>query len=194
MTIELRTARLVVRTLSQADRGAWIKVRRDNAEHWKQWMPASEPGLSDDQRFDEWLTRSMEAAQRGTGRRFGAFDSAGAIVGFCGLNNIVRGAFLNADMGWMIARSCEGRGLASEMIRAVLDHAFAPEPPGGTGLGLHRVQANIIPSNERSLRLAQRLGFRREGVAVRMLKIDGEWQDHVVHAVLADEWRTGAGR
>jgi ribosomal-protein-alanine N-acetyltransferase len=56
-------------------------------------------------------------------------------------------------------------------------------------LGLHRLEANIQPTNEPSRALVKRLGFRQEGYSPRYLKIDGEWRDHERWAVLADEWR-----
>jgi len=64
----------------------------------------------------------------------------------------------------------------------MLDFAFS-----GIGAGLHRVQANIIPSNLASLRLAERAGFRREGLAERYLNIAGEWQDHLMYAKTREE-------
>src|SRR5690606_24037911 len=111
-------------------------------------------------------------------------ERPGAIAGMFNLNNIVRGVFLNADASWQLAADATGRGLATEALGAMLDLAFAPPP---RGLGLHRVQANIIPENARSVALATRCGFRREGVARAMLKIAGKWRDHIMFAKLAEE-------
>ena len=81
------------------------------------------------------------------------------------------------------------RGHAAEAAAALLDHAFAND-----GLALHRVTAAIIPANTSSLKLAEKLGFRREGYARKMLKIADKWQDHVLLAKLAEEHVTGATR
>ena len=55
-------------------------------------------------------------------------------------------------------------------------------------LGLHRVQIAIIPRNERSRRVVEKLSLRDEGVAVRYLQINGVWEDHVRFAMTTEEW------
>ena len=87
-------------------------------------------------------------------------------------------------MGWRVMREFTGRGFGTEAVRGMFDLAFALPPQG---LGLHRVQANVMPSNLPSLSLAKRAGFRREGFAPRMLCIAGRWEDHIMHAKLAEE-------
>ena len=80
-------------------------------------------------------------------------------------------------LGYAIDQAHEGRGLMREALEATIEHAF-------TVLRLHRIQANYVPENERSGRLLERLGFRREGLAKDYLFIDGRWRDHVLTARL----------
>jgi ribosomal-protein-alanine N-acetyltransferase len=89
----------------------------------------------------------------------------------------------NADVGYWIGQRYARKGLTSEGVRLALDAAFGP-------IGLHRVQAGIIPRNEPSLALATKMGFREEGLAKRLVKIAGVWEDHRIFAMTAEEWPT----
>jgi ribosomal-protein-alanine N-acetyltransferase len=67
-----------------------------------------------------------------------------------------------------------------ESLRLILAAAFGP-------IGLHRIQAAIMPHNEPSIRVAEKAGFQREGYARRYLKLNGKWEDHYLYAILADD-------
>jgi ribosomal-protein-alanine N-acetyltransferase len=54
-------------------------------------------------------------------------------------------------------------------------------------LGLHRVEAGVRPENTASIKLLENLGFKREGTARGMIKIDGKWEDHFVYARLSSD-------
>ena len=105
-----------------------------------------------------------------------------ALVGVYNFSEIVRGAFESAYLGYFGFAPLAGQGLMSEGLSLALDIAFR-------GLGLHRVEVNIQPTNVRSLALAERLGFTREGYSRRYVKISGRWRDHVRFAMLAEDWR-----
>jgi ribosomal-protein-alanine N-acetyltransferase len=108
----------------------------------------------------------------------------GRIAGFFNLSEIVRGIFLSAYASWYVNVEFARSGYGTEGVQALLDIAFSDR-----GLALHRVQANIIATNTASIRLAEKVGFRKEGVAERYLRIAGKWQDHVMYARTAEEHR-----
>ena len=107
-----------------------------------------------------------------------AFDGD-AMIGYARLSNLVRGAFDNAYLGYAVSREHGGRGIGTLLVRHAVKLAW--------DLGLHRVQAAVRTDNPGSLRVMEKAGFRREGIALRYLNLDGEWRDHVLHAVTRED-------
>jgi ribosomal-protein-alanine N-acetyltransferase len=103
----------------------------------------------------------------------------GEPAGRINLNDVVRGAFQNAHLGYWVDVEHQGRGVATAAVREVLALAFGE-------LGLHRVQAGTLVHNVASRRVLAKLGFAEIGFAPRYIRIAGRWQDHVLHQRLAD--------
>jgi ribosomal-protein-alanine N-acetyltransferase len=93
------------------------------------------------------------------------------IAGVININNVVRGSFLSASLGYYVGAPYLGRGFMRAGLLMAVDFAF-------TSLGLHRLEANIQPANLRSLKLVADCGFIREGSSSQFLFIDGRWRDH----------------
>lgn len=133
--------------------------------------------------FRAWL-----AMQKGDASRVGFLlveRESGGLVGSANASGIVRGPFRSCFFGYQAFAPFAGRGLFRAGMALCLDELF-------TTHGLHRVEANIQPENERSKMVTTSLGFRLEGYSPRYLKIRGRWRDHERFALLAEEWRRGA--
>lgn len=102
------------------------------------------------------------------------------LVGGCGVY-ARRLHYREYELGYCIAREAWGRGIAVEAVRALLGFAFGQ-------LGAHRVYASIEPRNAASIRVAEKLGFRREGCHQRDTLVRGQWRDSLVYGLLAEEW------
>ena len=94
-----------------------------------------------------------------------------AIVGVINVNNIVKGSFLSASLGYYAAQTHVGQGFMREGLTQVKEHLFRQ-------LGLHRVEANIQPGNAASIALVRSCGFEREGLSPQFLYVNGAWRDH----------------
>lgn len=175
---EVRTERLTLRPLRAEDRSEFLRIHTISADFFRPWFPLRETSL--DRQFEQELAKNRGEARH---FRWTAELAEGRLAGFFNLSNIVRGAFQNASASWAVSTDLAGQGYATEAVRGMLDLAFSKKQ----GLGLHRVQAAIIPANERSLRLAERVGLRREGYAERYLQIAGGWQDHWMYAKTVEE-------
>lgn len=107
----------------------------------------------------------------------------GDLIGCINLNEIVRGAFQSAYLGYYAFEPNQGRGQMKEALSSVISRAFGV-------LGLHRLEANIQPGNSSSIGLVKSLGFRLEGHSPRYLKIGGQWRDHERYAITSEEWHS----
>ena len=176
----------MLRPFTEDDGQEFIRVAEESREAWAPWTPAPDPTLDPDERFRRELNRGQLAARAGTHLRLGAFDGNGQLVGLFALNEIVRGVLEGAYASWQVTAKRMGQGFGTEGVLVLLSIAFGD---GEDALGLHRVQANVMPANSASLRVAEKVGFRREGVAERYLRIAGAWEDHVMFALTQEEWR-----
>ncbi|HEY8519659.1 MAG TPA: GNAT family protein [Gammaproteobacteria bacterium] len=148
-------------------------VRRSRRLHGNYVVAPSTPT-----EYRDYLRRSRRDNQESF---FVVLADGGELAGVVNINHIIRYSLLSAVLGYYAFVPYAGAGLMREGLALALDFAFGP-------LGLHRLEANIQPSNKRSKALVAGLGFRLEGVALRYLKIGGRWRDHERWAILADEW------
>ena len=149
-----------------------------NETHFQRWSPTTPKGHHS---IESWATRLREREIEfidGTSVHFiGTDETEAFVIGSCSLSNIVRGVFQSCHMGYSVAERFEGEGKMKEIAVHAIDYAFQE-------LNLHRIMANHMPSNERSGGLLKRLGFEKEGYARNYLKIDGNWEDHVLNSLI----------
>jgi [ribosomal protein S5]-alanine N-acetyltransferase len=172
----------VIRALEVADAPAYLALRLENRAFLDPFEPAREEGFFalDGQRLS--LERAVAERDAGVAYGFAIVERpSGDLVGTVSLSMVVRAAWQNANLGYWVAEECGGRGYATQAVAQAIAFAFET-------LGLHRVQAGVMPRNHRSIRVLERNGLRREGVAERYLRIAGRWEDHLIFAITAEEW------
>ena len=104
----------------------------------------------------------------------------GEIVGQLNVANILYGSVSSAVIGYWVVPEVAGRGVTPTAVALVTDYLF-------NEIGLHRVEIDIRPENEASLRVVEKLGFRYEGLKQRYIHINGAWRDHYVFALTHEE-------
>ncbi|WP_428243269.1 GNAT family N-acetyltransferase [Gynuella sp.] len=106
--------------------------------------------------------------------------NASTIIGSINFSNFVLGVFQACHLGFSVDGDMEGKGIMREALTDAMQYIK-------TRYGLHRVMANHLVTNKRSSNLLKRLGFVREGYAESYLKINGEWQDHILNAYVFED-------
>jgi ribosomal-protein-alanine N-acetyltransferase len=181
--LRLEDAPTAIRPTEPSDAREQLGLRLANRDHTGPWDPLRDESFYTEagQRLELDLDQRSWAA--GNAYAFAVLDIEGRerIIGRVALSNVVRGPWQNATLGYWIDKDAGGRGHASRAVRLALQFAFEHA-------GLHRVQPAIIPRNIRSVRVAEKVGFRLEGRALRYLKINGVWEDHDVYALTVEDW------
>ena len=173
--------RVFLRHPRAEDRDEFLSLRHASRKQHQPWEPLPAPGT--DPLSDAFARFLGEADTPSSQKHLVCRTSDGAIVGYVGLSQIHLGVFCSCYMGYWTGTPYMRQGYATAGISATVHRAF-------TSLGLHRVEANIIPSNKASLTVIQRCSFRREGFSPRYLKIAGEWRDHERWALTKEDWET----
>lgn len=180
--------RVLLRPLTVTDFGVWQEVRRRNVDWLTKWEPARISGqpdvIEDRDAFAVRCSARQRERQLGTGYGFGIFIG-GDFAGEINLSSVQRGPFQSAYVGYWIDEKQAGHGYTPEALVVLSRFVFEE-------LRLHRMQIAIIPRNTSSHRVVQKLDIREEGIAVRYLEINGQWEDHVRYAITAEEWAARA--
>lgn len=164
------------------DARAWSEVRMRNQAWLEPWEPSSPFPWADRNAPSAWpqLNSALRrAARRGTMLPF-MVCFGGRLAGQITVSNVVHGVQRSCTVGYWVDGELAGRGIVPTALALVIDHCFLE-------VYLHRVEIDIRPENRASLRVAEKLGLRREGYFERYLDIDGAWRDHIGFAVTAEE-------
>ena len=167
----------VTRLVSTGDARQFARLVIQNRDYLAPWSPVQAAAYFTENGQHEVLRRDLVAYERGATLPLAILDAAGAACGRLNLNNIVRGAFQSASVGYWVSESAAGRGLASAAVADAIKIGFGD-------LGLHRLEAGTLLHNTPSQRVLTRNGFRPFAIAEAYLSIAGRWQDHILFQLL----------
>ena len=168
-----------------SDYAAWAKLREESREFLAPWEPSWATDELTKGAFRRRLKRYQHDARLDVGYAFFVFRKLdNALLGGCTLSNVRRGVVQCCALGYWLGERHARQGYMFDAVRALIPFIFKT-------LGLHRIEAACLPENAPSCSLLAKAGFREEGRALRFLQINGEWQDHLLFALLEDEARLG---
>lgn len=175
------TNRLVLKILDSSHANLVVDYYLRNKDFLEEWEPVMGKDFYKEQYHAEQLDKLMINIENKSACRLWLFkqEDESKIIGTVGFNNIVRGAFLSCHLGYKLDKDEINKGYMTEAIKKGIEIMF-------NEFGLHRIEANIMPKNKRSLRVVEKLGFYNEGLAYKYLRINGKWEDHI-HMVLLND-------
>lgn len=177
----LKGERVCLRLPSSADYHQWAALRLASRSFLEPWEPRWSADELERSGWRQRLDRNKADYKAGTGIGFLVVETAtDRLTGGITIGNIRRGVAQSCQIGYWMGEAYAGRGYMVDALKLVIPYAFDE-------LRLHRIEAACIPSNARSVRVLEKAGFAREGLARSYLRINGVWQDHFLYALVADD-------
>jgi [ribosomal protein S5]-alanine N-acetyltransferase len=169
-----RNGQVVLRAPSMEDFEQWRALRLSGRDFLQPW----EPTWSEDEFLLSSFRRRINHYAKLVGDDlaypFFIFSHDGSTLkGGITLSNVRRGVAQMATLGYWTGAGFAQSGVMTDALGAVVNFA-------GEKLDLHRLEAACLPSNTPSIKLLERARFEREGFARAYLKINGQWEDHVL--------------
>ncbi|WP_163831103.1 ribosomal protein S5-alanine N-acetyltransferase [Spartinivicinus ruber] len=149
-----------------------------NQDHFAPWEPKRDKDFYSLAGWRERITNSFNLFQQEMMLPLVVLDQQEhEMIASCNFSNIVLGAFQACHLGYSVDLRYQGTGLMLETLQHAIHYVFEH-------LDMHRIMANYLPHNVRSEALLKKLGFQQEGYAKSYLKINGQWQDHILTALV----------
>jgi RimJ/RimL family protein N-acetyltransferase len=174
----IETERAFLRPIEKEDNEQIFSYRSDSETNkYQGWIPKT---LND---VNEFISKNPDEINKPeTWFQLVIIEkSTNKIIGDIGIHFIDSDNF-QSEIGCTLSKEYQGKGFATETMRATVDYLFKK-------LYKHRIVTSIDPQNIDSIKLVERIGFRKEGHFKESLLIDGKWVDDIVYALLDREWK-----
>lgn len=177
------TQRLILKTIDESYGKSVVDYYMRNRDFLHEWEPKREEYFYRIEYQNDLLRKDQIDMDEGRLLRLWLFKKEDKmlqkIIGTISFSNIIRGAFQSCFLGYKLDECEINKGYATEAVGKGIDIMFDEYM-------LHRIEANIMPRNKRSIRVVEKLGFFSEGISRKYLKINGVYEDHI-HMVLLNE-------
>lgn len=187
-SVRLNGRRTFLRPPVERDWRAYAEIRAASREFLEPWEPTWPSDALSRDAFYRRLSRYASDWRNDTGYAMFVFEQeSGALLGGISLSNVRRGVAQCGTLGYWIGENYAGQGYMREGLGLLLGFCFSE-------LGLHRVEAACLPTNDASRGLLIASGFSEDGFARKYLKIRGVWEDHMLFSLLAEDHRAAGLR
>lgn len=173
--------KIYIRLSEISDAEAYVKLHTNNREFFQSYAPKRNEDYFTVETQKKIIEDNIEQSENDTKYSFGIFlKETDELIGNIALTEVLRGPLQSCYVGYYLDERCNGKGYMTEAVKLVVDYAFKE-------LVLHRIEAGVMPHNLRSMKVLEKAGFHKEGIAKKNVMINGVWQDHQVLAIVAED-------
>ena len=172
---------IYIRLLQVEDTEAALKLEVRNKDFFKHYSILRSPDFYTYEKMKERIENGIAGAANDTLYAFGIFLSqTDELIGNIALSHISRGPAQNCMIGYTLDKAQNGKGYMTAAVKLTVAYGFQT-------LKLHRIEAGVMPHNLPSIKVLEKAGFHKEGIAKENVQINGKWQDHLILAIVNSE-------
>ncbi|ASK61544.1 RimJ/RimL family protein N-acetyltransferase [Virgibacillus phasianinus] len=174
----MKGTNIYVRSFNRDDAEALLALQKENRAFFEKFSMVRDPDFYTIEGQLDSIKQYQEGSKQDRAYHFGIFkNDDNRLIGTISLFQVLRGSLQSAFIGYFLDESQNGKGFTTEATKLIVKYAFEK-------LALHRIEAGVMPHNIGSIRVLEKAGFHREGIARKNVKINGKWEDHQVLALI----------
>ncbi|MDQ1147632.1 ribosomal-protein-alanine N-acetyltransferase [Bacillus sp. SORGH_AS 510] len=173
----LKSESIYIRPFITSDAAALLELQLANRDFFQKFSMERDDDFYTLEAQFERIPQYQELSQNDQSYNFGIFTYDDTLIGTINLFHVMRGSLQSAFIGYFLDKNHNGRGYTTEAAKLIVDYGF-------NDLHLHRIEAGVMPHNIGSIRVLEKAGFHKEGIALKNVKINGKWEDHQVLAII----------
>ena len=180
---KLTGERVFLRPPKRRDALNWQKLRMSSKSFLVPWEPAWNASSCTRRAYLRYFKNSNYLANMDRAYSFLIFKNEDKILlGGINVGNVRRGVSQSASLGYWIGEKYSRNGYMKEALKILIPSLFVD-------LRLNRIEAATLEENIASKNLLKKIGFKKEGVLRKYLKINGTWRDHILYGLLENDFK-----
>jgi len=173
--------RIFLRPPKRRDALKWQKLRMSSKNFLVPWEPSWDASSCSRRAFIRYFKNSNYLANMDRAYSFLIFKiDDNTLLGGINVGNVRRGVAQSASLGYWVGENHARNGYMKEALQILIPTLFID-------LRLNRLEAATLEENTASRNLLKKIGFKKEGVLRKYLKINGTWRDHVLYGLLEND-------
>ena len=180
---KLTGQRVFLRPPKRRDALKWQKLRMSSKSFLVRWEPSWDASSCTRRAYLRYFKNSNYLANMDRAYSFLIFKKDDkTLLGGINIGNVRRGVSQSASLGYWIGEKYSRNGYMKEALKLLIPSLFVD-------LRLNRIEAATLEENIASKNLLKKIGFKKEGVLRKYLKINGTWRDHILYGLLENDFK-----
>ena len=180
---KLTGKRVFLRPPKRRDALKWQKLRMSSKSFLVPWEPSWDASSCTRRAYLRYFKNSNYLANMDRAYSFLIFKTDDkTLLGGINIGNVRRGVSQSASLGYWIGEKHSRNGYMKEALKLLIPSLFID-------LRLNRIEAATLEENIASKNLLKKIGFKKEGVLRKYLKINGAWRDHILYGLLENDFK-----